>query len=201
MFAGLRSRWIRQAGDASAVLRQLGVPRAHIAGHSYGAIIALQLAMDAPDLVHSLVLLELPLLSAPSGQKLIEAMAPAIERYQSGDGAGAVDAFLRIVGGPEWRNDVARTVPHGPEQSETDVRTFFEVEMPALAGWKFDAHVAKQVSPFARVLREVEHAVHLVRVPAVSTDLEPLLHEGVSDEVLAEQRGSDIRADLPGVLA
>jgi pimeloyl-ACP methyl ester carboxylesterase len=159
----------RQAADASALLRQLGVPRAHIAGHSYGAIIALQLAMDAPDLVHSLVLLELPLLSAPSGQKLIEAMAPAIERYQSGDGAGAVDAFLRIVGGPEWRKDVARTVPHGPEQAETDVRTFFEVEMPALADWKFDAHVAKQVSQpilcvrASRSLPLYEESVQLLR--------------------------------------
>ena len=28
-----------------------------------------------------------------------------------------------------------------------------------------------------------------------------MLHEGVGDEVLAEQRGSDIGADLPGVLA
>jgi len=136
----------RQAADASALLRQLGVRRAHIAGHSYGAIVALQVAMDASDLVQSLVLLELPLLSAPSGQKLIQAMAPAIERYESGDGAGAVDAFLRIVGGSEWRKDVARTVPHGPEQAETDVRTFFEVEMPALADWKFDATVAKQIS-------------------------------------------------------
>src|SRR4029453_6491096 len=29
----------RQASDAAALLRQLGVRRAHIAGHSYGAII------------------------------------------------------------------------------------------------------------------------------------------------------------------
>jgi pimeloyl-ACP methyl ester carboxylesterase len=171
----------RQAADASALLRQLGVPRAHIAGHSYGAIIALQLAIDASDLVHSLLLLELPLLSAPSGQKLIEAMAPAIERYQSGDRAGAVDAFLRIVGGPEWRNDVARAVPHGPEQAEADVRTFFEVEMPALAGWKFDAHVAKQVSQpvlcvrGGRSLPLYEESVQLLRswLPQTETHVVP----------------------------
>ena len=171
----------RQAADASALLRELGVPRAHVAGHSYGAIIALQLAMDASDLVHSLLLLELPLLTAPSGEKLVQAMAPAIERYQSGDGAGAVDAFLRIVGGPEWRNDVARTVPHGPEQAETDVRTFFEIEMPALAGWKFDAHVAKQISqPIlcvrgSRSLPLYEESVQLVRswLPQTETHVVP----------------------------
>ena len=136
----------RQATDAAALLRQVGVRRAHVAGHSYGAIIALQLALDAPDLVHSLVLLELPLLTVPGGQKLVEAMAPAVERYKAGDGAAAVDAFMRIVGGPEWRKDVARTVPGGAEQAATDVRTFFDVEMPALAEWKFDADVAERIS-------------------------------------------------------
>ena len=41
----------------------------------------------------------------------------------------------------------------------------------------------------------------MVRVLAVSPDLEPLLHEGVGDEVLAEERGSRIRPHLPCVLA
>lgn len=136
----------RQASDAAALLRQLGVRRAHIAGHSYGAIIALQVALDASDIVHSLVLLELPLLTVPGGQKLVEAMAPAVERFKAGDGGGAVDAFLQIVGGTEWRKDVVRTVPGGPEQAATDVRTFFDVEMPALADWKFDADVAERIS-------------------------------------------------------
>src|SRR4030095_13294169 len=55
--------------------------------------------------------------------------------------------------------------------------------------------------PVCEGVREVEHAVHLVRVLAVSANLEPLLHEAVGDEVLPEQRGADVRADLPGVLA
>jgi pimeloyl-ACP methyl ester carboxylesterase len=136
----------RQAADASALLRHLGVRRAHIAGHSYGAIIALQLALDAPDLVHSLALCELPLLTVPSGQELLEAMAPAFERYKSGDAVGAVDAFFQIVGGPEWHKDVARTVPDGPEQAAGAAKTFFEIEMPALGDWRFDANIAAQIS-------------------------------------------------------
>jgi pimeloyl-ACP methyl ester carboxylesterase len=54
-----------QAVDARAVLRQLGVERAHVVGHSYGGAIALQLALDAPEAVHSLALLEPPLLMPP----------------------------------------------------------------------------------------------------------------------------------------
>ena len=37
----------QQAADGCALLRHLGIPRAHIAGHSYGAAIALQWALDA----------------------------------------------------------------------------------------------------------------------------------------------------------
>ena len=53
----------QQAADGRALLRHLGIPRAHIAGHSYGAAIALQWALDAPEEVQSLALLEAPFVS------------------------------------------------------------------------------------------------------------------------------------------
>ena len=48
----------QQAQDALALLTHLGVARAHVIGHSGGGVIAVQLAIEAPSLVHSLVLLE-----------------------------------------------------------------------------------------------------------------------------------------------
>ena len=48
----------RQAADCRALLRHLDVERSHVMGHSYGAIVALQLALDTPSVVHSLALLE-----------------------------------------------------------------------------------------------------------------------------------------------
>ena len=138
----------RQAADAVALLRHLGVKRAHVVGHSYGGVTALQLALDAPDVVHSLVLLEPAITWVPSGAEFGEkTKAPAMERYHTGDRVGAVESFMKVmVVGPEWRRAIARTVPGGPEQAEQDAATFFEFEMPALDQWKFDDAKARTIS-------------------------------------------------------
>jgi pimeloyl-ACP methyl ester carboxylesterase len=47
-----------QALHARSLLRHLGIDRAHIVGHSSSANIALQLALDAPEAVVTLTLLE-----------------------------------------------------------------------------------------------------------------------------------------------
>ena len=54
-----------QATDCAELIRGLGIERAHIVGHSSGGPIALQLALDAPEMVESLVLLEPGLLDVP----------------------------------------------------------------------------------------------------------------------------------------
>src|ERR671933_1980646 len=80
-----------QAADARALLDHLQIPRAHVVGHSYGGSIALQLAVDAPTRVHSLVLLEAALTSVPHWQAVRELNRVTTERYQRGDWEAAVD--------------------------------------------------------------------------------------------------------------
>src|ERR687896_137836 len=63
------------AADAAALLDHLGVPRAHVAGHSSGAAVAAQLALDQPETVHTLILLEMSLLSVPNGGAFLEQAA------------------------------------------------------------------------------------------------------------------------------
>ena len=58
------------AADAAALLEHLGIRRAHVAGHSSGAAVAAQLALDHPETVHTLILMELSLFSVPSGECL-----------------------------------------------------------------------------------------------------------------------------------
>jgi pimeloyl-ACP methyl ester carboxylesterase len=43
---------VQQAAHLRALLRHLDIARAHLVGHSSGGNIALQLALDAPTLVH-----------------------------------------------------------------------------------------------------------------------------------------------------
>ena len=71
--------------DAQALLKHLGVERAHVIGHSGGGAIAVQLAIQAPGLVHSLVVLEPAIMPAEIAPAFSENVAPVLEAYRSGD--------------------------------------------------------------------------------------------------------------------
>ena len=90
------------AADAAALLEHLGVRRAHIAGHSTGASIGAQLALDHPEKVHTLTLLEPTLVSLPLGGEFLTAAGPVFEAYGSGDHAGAFAMFVATASGLEW---------------------------------------------------------------------------------------------------
>jgi pimeloyl-ACP methyl ester carboxylesterase len=134
-----------QAADCRALLGTLGIDRAHVVGHSYGGVIALQLALDAPELVHSLSLLEPALFAVPSGPQLLEAMGPLAGLYQAGDKAGAIDAFERAVIGPDYRASLEERVPGAFDQAVVDADTFFVQELPALMEWQFTREDAQRI--------------------------------------------------------
>ena len=128
------------AADAAALLDHLGVPRAHIAGHSSGGAVAAQLALDHPGTVHTLVLLELSLLSVPSGDGFFQQAGPAFEAYGRGDHEDALAIFMRAVSGLDWaacRAVLDECLPGSVQQALKDADTFFGVELPALAAWEF----------------------------------------------------------------
>lgn len=156
----------QQARDALALLNHLGTDRAHIVGHSGGGVISLQLAIDAPEAVHSLTLLE-PALGGmvPSGAELRQSIGKASQLYQEGDPAGAVDVFMRAIVGLNWETELSRTISGGPEQAKRDARTFFEIELPAHAEWQFDAEKAQEISqPILHIFgRESPVAFHEIQ--------------------------------------
>ncbi|HEX2232814.1 MAG TPA: alpha/beta hydrolase [Thermoleophilaceae bacterium] len=136
------------AADAAALLDQLGVPRAHVAGHSSGAAVAVQLALDHPETVHTLTLLELSLLSVPSGDAFLDQAGPAFEAYASGDHSGALAMFTSGVSGLDWPTCQAlleERMPGAVEQAIRDADTFFGIELPALTEWVFGAEQAAAI--------------------------------------------------------
>jgi pimeloyl-ACP methyl ester carboxylesterase len=150
----------QQAADCRALMRHLGLQRAHIVGHSYGGAIALQLALEAPQAVHSLALLEPALLIVPSAQQFMEAMDPVFQMYEAGNKTGAVDGFLQAVVGPEYRSVLDRMVPGGFAQAVTDADTFFGNELPALQQWSFtQADAGRIVQPVLAVLGGDSHTL------------------------------------------
>lgn len=136
------------ASDAAALLAHLGLPRAHIAGHSSGAAVAAQLAIDHPQTVHTLTLLELSLLSVPAGAAFLEQAGPAFAAYDDGDHSGALAIFMSAVGGLDWATTQAlleELAPGAIEQAIIDADTFFGIELPALVEWEFGAEQAARI--------------------------------------------------------
>ena len=131
----------QQAADARALLGQLGIPRAQIVGHSYGGLVALQLALDAPDVVQSLALLE-PSIPAALGDPevaltFMEVVGKAFAQFGAGDKAGAVDTWLTGAFGPGYREIADRALPGWFEQAAKDSDVVFQVEAANIQQWNF----------------------------------------------------------------
>ena len=133
------------AADCLALMRKLNATPAHVAGHSSGGAIALQLALDAPEAVRSLVLLEPALLEVASGQALFEALGPSVAKFEAGDKAGAVDTFLRAVCGEDYRRAVEPQMPGALDQAAADADSFFTGELPAVGEWSFTREDAARI--------------------------------------------------------
>jgi len=135
----------QHAAHGRALLHHLGIARAHVVGHSSSGNVALQLALDSPDVVQSLAVLEPALMSVPSVATSRAFMGEAIQRYRAGDRAGAVDTFLRGTCGPGYRAVLDRVLPDAFEQAVADADTFFQQEVPALQQWSFGPDDASRV--------------------------------------------------------
>lgn len=125
------------AREAADVLDGLGVPRAHVLGHSIGALIALQLAMDRPDMVESLILLEPTFVSRPElGAAFQQVLGPVVEAYTSGSPELAADRMLQVIDGPSYRARLdAAFGPGWLDRASDALDMYFRSDLPAALGW------------------------------------------------------------------
>jgi pimeloyl-ACP methyl ester carboxylesterase len=131
------------------LMRRLGIERAHVVGHSSSALIALQLALDAPNAVQSVALLDAAR-PAPATELqaafLREVATTAIGQYRAGDVAAAVDTWARGVFGPGYRVPLDRGLPGLFEEIVTAADTFFAQELPAVQQWAFAETDARRIA-------------------------------------------------------
>jgi pimeloyl-ACP methyl ester carboxylesterase len=141
----------QEAAHFRLLMRHLRIPRAHVVGHSASGCMALQMAIDAADCVHSLALLEPALMAVPSPPEVPQAM----QLYREGEKTTAVATFLRGTCGERSHVVLDSVVPGALDQALADADTFFGHELPALRQWSFGPDEARLITqPVLAVIGE-----------------------------------------------
>jgi pimeloyl-ACP methyl ester carboxylesterase len=196
----------QHTADAAALLDHLAIPRAHVAGHSSGAAVAAQLALNCASKVHTLTLMELSLLSLPEGQQFLGGAGPVFEMYEAGDHEQAFAAFMSTASGLGWeacRETLERHAPGVVSQSIKDADTFFGIELPSLATWTMDPAQATAITqPTLSVLGSETQPLWVEVAAFLRTNL-PDLEEaeiGGVGHLLHLQRPDPVAAAISGFL-
>ena len=142
----------RDAQDCVALLGALGISRAHVVGVSYSGAVALQLAADAPTLVHSLTLIEPPPIHVARAPEFRAANQQLLQVRRDHGPLVALDDFLTRLVGADWRAEMEALLPGSVAQMEYDAITFFDTDVPALLDWQFgDAEIRRVACPVLHV--------------------------------------------------
>ncbi len=130
-------------------MQYLGIDRGHIVGHSIGGTIALQLAINYPNSVHSFSLLE-PALTGYSTQgnnEVIQGFAPLIQMYAKGNKSEVIDNFMKMTIGSGYCDLVNIRLPaNGFDQAVIDAKTYFYDEIPAMRSWTLKSEDMKNIN-------------------------------------------------------
>lgn len=116
---GVRGYLDAQVADAIALIEKLGLQNGVVVGHSWGGIVALGLAIRAPELVGRLVLMEPPLhaKSSPTPDFLAAFLKVQVLRRFSGEEAAA-RAFLTFAMARKSRSN---TFDRLPDDARTEI--------------------------------------------------------------------------------
>jgi pimeloyl-ACP methyl ester carboxylesterase len=137
------------ARQCCRLLRELGVDRAYLVGHSSGGCIGLQAGLDYSDLLAGLLLLEpAPKPAGPASVALFEqVVAPALAAAGAGEIADAADIFLRGVVADTYRDHVRnRLGDDAYHQLVRDAEFFFADELRAAHEWQIDDATAARIT-------------------------------------------------------
>ena len=127
------------ADDCLALLTALDVVPAHVVGASYSAAVALTLAARAPGCLRTLAAVEPPPVHG-AGRRQFRAANARLQRIARTTGPlGALEEFMTMLGGADWRAGAERDQPGSVPAMERDAGTFFATDVPALLSWELTA--------------------------------------------------------------
>jgi pimeloyl-ACP methyl ester carboxylesterase len=170
------------ADDAELCARlvsYLGLERPHVVGHSYGGIVALEIARQGRMDIRSLALLE------PAGAGLAppaEAAAnlgPLRELAAAQGSAAAMDAFVGLVCGAGGLDLLDRLVPGAVADARANADGFLRTEMPAAIAWSFTEDDARAIGVPVLNLRGGDTDPRFVRSAEIIRSWFPGAHESV----------------------
>jgi pimeloyl-ACP methyl ester carboxylesterase len=129
------------AADVLDFLRSHRIRQTRLVGHSFGGVIAVAAAIQQPQMVHSLVLMEPAVRGQLDGEATAfkEALRPMQALYEAGRAREAVESHLRSIAGPEYRAILERSAPGSMERAIANAATFFRSDLPALLAWRCTA--------------------------------------------------------------
>lgn len=131
--------------DLAALIEDLGLAPAWVAGNSFGASITLRLVGERPDLIRGVMAHEPPLFSllaadpavAPMLEEAGQRIGSVIERIASGDHAGAAEQFVESVAlgpgmwaqlPPEFRQTMIENAPTFLDEANDPEQLAFDLE-------------------------------------------------------------------------
>ena len=157
------------ARHAGALADYLGLERIHWVGHSSSCQIGLQLALERPNLVAGLILLEPAAaggFAVPASEDLgRQFVGPAMAAFAAGDVGAAFDTFMRGVCGEGYRDVlVARFGAAGLDRAVRESAFFFGDEVPAVLEFAFGDAEASRIEQ-STLIAEGEHSALLGPCP------------------------------------
>ena len=132
-----------QAADCRGLMRYLGLEQVHVVGHSAGGAMALQFALDYPEVVHSLALLEPALMVGDSARVYRDSLQQGQRRYREAGAEVVADEFLKARW-PGYRSAMDQMLPGGFDQAVAAASATFDLDM-GLLDWQFDSVEAQRI--------------------------------------------------------
>jgi pimeloyl-ACP methyl ester carboxylesterase len=129
----------------TGLLAHLDIEQAHVVGHSYGGLVALELARQGRPGLRSIALFEPATVGLLPPDEAAAARGPLLELARTAGTATAMDRFLRAVCGADGPEVLDTLVPGALTDALAHSPGFFAAELPAAVQWSFAASDALRV--------------------------------------------------------